>query len=405
MQSEADKMKKRNINGTNDGTEHGLLSIVKSLDARKYTMVIALLIIWGIFSVLTDGLFTSPRNLSNLFFQMCTIGILACGMVFIMVTGNIDISVGSVVGALGALVAVLMIKMEVPLVIAILVTVLAGVLIGLWHGYWIAYRGVPAMIATLASMTAFKGMTLGLTGGVTIGGFAVGFKALGQGYLPRIFSDYNDTSLILTSLFAVLVIVMDIRKRRSRIKYGFAVSGAAMFLLKEILVVLAIGIVGYILISYRGIPYAILILISVAIIWTYIANRTSFGRSIYAIGGNQEAARFSGINIKRNMLVMYAMMGFLSAIAALVLTARLNAATTSAGTMFEMDAIAAAVIGGTSPAGGVGTVFGAVIGALVMASLDNGMSLLNVDIMFQYIIKGMVLLIAVAIDAASRKKL
>ena len=158
------------------------------------------------------------------------------------------------------------------------------------------------------------------------------------------------------------------------------------------------------MISYRGIPYAILILIGVAVAWTYIANRTSFGRSIYAIGGNKEAARFSGINIKRNMLIMYSMMGFLSSIAALILTARLAAATTTAGTMFEMDSIAAAVIGGTSPAGGVGTVFGAVIGALVMASLDNGMSLLNVDIMFQYIIKGMVLLIAVAVDAASRKK-
>lgn len=387
------------------GAKQSLLGMIKSLDARKYTMVIALLVIWGIFSILTNGLFTSSRNLSNLFLQMCTIGILTCGMVFIMVTGNIDISVGSVVGALGALVAVLIIKWGVPPVWAILITVLAGILIGMWHGYWIAYRGVPAMIATLASMTAFKGVTLGLTGGVTISGFSEGFKALGQGYLPQLFLDYNDTSLILTVLLAVLFIITDIRKRRSRIKYGFKVPSAGMFVLKEVVVALAIGLVGYIMISYRGIPYAILVLMGVAFVWTYVANRTSFGRSIYAIGGNKEAARYSGINIKRNMLVMYAMMGFLSAIAALVLTTRLNAATTSAGTMFEMDAIAAAVIGGTSPAGGVGTVFGAVIGALVMASLDNGMSLLNVDIMFQYIIKGLVLLIAVAIDAASRKKL
>lgn len=386
-------------------SRQGLLSMIKSLDARKYTMVIALLVIWGIFSILTNGLFTSSRNLSNLFLQMCTIGILTCGMVFIMVTGNIDISVGSVVGTLGALVAVLIVKWGISPIWAILITILAGILIGMWHGFWISYRGVPAMIATLASMTAFKGVTLGLTGGVTISGFSEGFKALGQGYLPKLFTEYNDTSMIGIALLIVLFIITDLRKRRSRIKYGFTVPSGGVFVLKEVLVALAIGLVGYIMISYRGIPYAILILIGVAFVWTYIANRTSFGRSIYAVGGNKEAARYSGINIKRNMLIMYGMMGFLSAIAALVLTTRLNAATTSAGTMFEMDAIAAAVIGGTSPAGGVGTVFGAVIGALVMASLDNGMSLLNVDILFQYIIKGLVLLLAVAVDAASRKKM
>ena len=389
---------------SSNGKKEGILNIIKSLDARKYTMVIALLVIWGIFSLLTDGLFTSSRNLSNLFLQMCYIGILASGMVFIMVTGNIDISVGSVVGSLGALVAVLMINAKVPPVWAILITVFAGILIGTWHGYWIAYRGVPAMIATLASMTAFKGVTLGLTGGITISGFSDGFKAIGSGHLPVLFSNNNDTSIIISVAFIAILIFADVRRRRSRKKYGFAVSGIGVFIAKELIMAAAIAAVGYIMISYRGIPYAILILIGVAVAWTYIANRTSFGRSIYAIGGNKEAARFSGINIKRNMLVMYSMMGFLSSIAALILTARLAAATTTAGTMFEMDSIAAAVIGGTSPAGGVGTVFGAVIGALVMASLDNGMSLLNVDIMFQYIIKGMVLLIAVAVDAASRKK-
>ncbi len=382
----------------------GLIESLKALDARKYTMVIALLVIWGIFALLTDGLFISSRNLSNLFLQMCYIGILASGMVFIMVTGNIDISVGSVVGSLGALVAILMIKADVPPVWAIIITIVAGTLIGAWHGYWIAYRGVPAMIATLASMTAFKGVTLGLTGGVTISGFDDAFKAIGQGTLPSLFSDKNDTSIMITALFIGIFIIADIRKRRSRVRYGFEVSGLGIFVLKELIMAGAIAAVGYIMISYRGIPYAILIMIGVAVLWTYISNRTSFGRSIYAIGGNKEAARFSGINIKRNLLIMYSMMGFLSGIAGLILTARLAAATTTAGYLFEMDSIAAAVIGGTSPAGGVGTVFGAVIGALVMASLDNGMSLLNVDILYQYIIKGMVLLIAVAIDAASRSK-
>ncbi|MHB8062618.1 MAG: sugar ABC transporter permease [Ruminiclostridium sp.] len=384
-----------------------LIKSIKSLDARKYTMVIALLAIWGVFSLLTNGIFTSSRNLSNLFLQMCTIGILACGMVFIMVTGNIDISLGSAVGALGAFGAVLMVKFNVPPIWAILLTLLAGVLIGAWHGYWIAYRGVPAMIATLASMTALKGVTLGITGGVTVSGFSKGFKLLGQGYLPKLFfqdAKLNDTSLILTIIVIALFVLADIRKRKSYKRYGFKVLRTGMFILKEVSISLAIALVCYIMISYRGIPYAILILMAVAFILTFIGNKTPFGRSIYAIGGNQEAAKFSGITIKLNLMIMYCMMGLLSAIAALVFTARLNAATTSAGNMFEMDAIAAAVIGGTSPAGGVGTVMGAIIGALVMASLDNGMSLLNVNIMYQYIIKGLVLLLAVAIDAASRKK-
>jgi len=371
---------------------------IKSKDIRKYTMVVALLVIWGVFSFLTKGLFTSQRNLSNLFLQTSTIGILACGIVFIMVTGNIDISLGSAVGALGALAAALMINHDVSPVIAIIITLFSGVLLGLWHGYWIAYRRVPAMIATLASMTALKGVTLGITKGITISGFSDNFKAIGQGYVSK------NISLFITILAIVVFIFLDIRKRKSRIKYGFKVSNVPIMVLKNVLMAIVIGLVGNIMVGYRGIPYAIIILMGVAVVWTFIANKTPFGRSIYAIGGNVEAARFSGININRNMLIMYAMMGFLSAVAALVLTARLNAATTSAGTSFEMDAIAAAVIGGTSPAGGVGTVFGAVVGALVMASIDNGMSLLNVDILYQYIIKGLVLLLAVAIDAASRKK-
>jgi D-xylose transport system permease protein len=385
----------------------GLIESIKSMNARQYTMVIALLAIWITFSLLTDGIFTSSRNLSNLFLQMCTIGILACGMVFIMVTGNIDISLGSAIGALGALAAVLMINFNVPAIWAILITLLAGVALGAWHGYWIAYRGVPAMIATLASMTALKGVTLGLTGGVTISGFSDGFKALGQGYLPKLFfldAEFNDTSLILTAIVIILFIISDIQKRSAHMRYGFKVLSTWLFVIKEIIMSVIIALVCYIMISYRGIPFAIIILMTVAFIWTFIGTKTPFGRSIYAIGGNQEAARFSGINIKKNILVMYCMMGFLTAVAALVFTARLNAATTSAGTGFEMDAIAAAVIGGTSPSGGVGTVLGALVGGLVMASLDNGMSLLNVNIMYQYVIKGLVLLIAVAIDAASRKK-
>lgn len=391
----------------NNKNQRHALAVFRSLDARKYMMVLVLLAIWGIFSILTNGLFTSSRNLSNLFLQMCTVGILTCGMMFIMVTGNIDISLGSVLGSLGALAAVLIINEKVNPFVAALITLAAGIAVGAWHGYWIAYRGVPAMIATLASMVAFKGVTLGITAGVTISGFPDSFKMIGQGYLPKFFlpdANFNDTSLILTALIAVALVVMNIFSRRTRISYGFQVPGFWREFATNALSIIGIGAVGYIMISYRGIPVSILIMLVVAYICNFVAIKTPFGRSIYAIGGNKEAARYSGININRNMMIMYCIMGLLNAVAALVYTTRLNAATTSAGVSMEMDVIAACVIGGTSPAGGVGTIFGGIIGALVMASLDNGMSLLNLDIMYQYVIKGLVLLFAVAIDASSRKK-
>ena len=391
----------------NEKNQKNILAVFRSLNARKYMMVVVLLAIWCIFSILTRGLFTSSRNLSNLFLQMCTVGILTCGMMFIMVTGNIDISLGSVLGTLGALAAVLIINEKVNPILAALITLAAGIAVGAWHGYWISYRNVPAMIATLASMVAFKGLTLGITAGVTISGFPDSFKLIGQGYLPKVFlpnANFNDSSLILTVGIAVIFVVMNLSNRRTRIRYGFLVPSIWKGLAGIVLVCVGIGAVGYIMISYRGIPISILILLVAAYICNFIANKTPYGRSIYAIGGNKEAARYSGININRNMMIMYCIMGLLNAVAALVYTTRLNAATTSAGTSMEMDVIAACVIGGTSPAGGVGTIFGGIIGALVMASLDNGMSLLNLDIMYQYVIKGLVLLFAVAIDAASRKK-
>jgi D-xylose transport system permease protein len=385
-----------------------ILGVLTASGAREYMMVIVMLLIWAIFSLLTNGLFMSARNLSTLFMQMCTIGILACGMVFIMVTGNIDISVGSVLGTLGALMAVLNLKIGLGPVFSIFITLLGGILVGLWHGYWIAYRKVPAMIATLSSMTAFKGLTLFLTGGITIGGFAGNLLWIGKGYLPKLFLPENvlihDTSLLLILVLLVLFIISDFRRRVSLKAYGLKVPNIIITTVRLVFISFAILAVGYIMITYRGIPNAIIILAIVVFSWSFIGNHTSFGRAIYAIGGSSEAARMSGINIQRTLLINYAMMGLLTAMAALVFTTRLNAATTTAGTMFEMDAIAASVIGGTSPAGGVGTVFGAIIGALIMASLDNGMSLLNVDILFQYLIKGLVLLVAVAVDSQSRNR-
>lgn len=374
---------------------------------RQYTMVIALLSIWVTFTILTEGIFITSRNLSNLFLQMCTIGILACGMVLVMVAGHIDLSVGSVAGTLGAVVAVLMVKGGIGTIPAILITLACGLAVGCWHGFWISYRGVPAFIVTLASMTAFKGITLAVTKGATIGEFDNLFKALGQGYVPKLFfrdANFNDTSAIIGIAFIIAYALFDLRKRNTRKKYGFEVLSMPVQILRIILVSAVIALICSIMIRYMGIPYAILLLIGIVILFTFITEKTTFGRHVYAIGGNKEAARLSGINIKKTNLIIFVLMGLLSAVAAIVFTARLNAATTAAGNLFELDAIAACVIGGTSTLGGAGTVFGAIIGALVMASLDNGMSLMNLPIMYQYAIKGLILLLAVWTDFATKKK-
>jgi len=376
-------------------------------NVRQYTMIAALLIIWIIFSVLTKGLFITPRNLSNLFLQMCTIGILTGGMLLVMVAGHIDLSIGSVCGTLGALAAYLMTRTGLHPILAILITLVAGFMVGSWHGYWVAYRGVPAFIATLSSMIAFKGFTLFITNGKTIGEFPPFFKAIGQGYIPRVAfpeAPFHDLTLAVFVISIALFLIMDIRKRNKRILNGFRVLPISLEIIKIIVTSAGIAVVGYVLTSYRGMPFAILILSSVVIAFTIITTRMPFGRHVYAIGGNSEAAKLSGVNTKKTLLKIFMLMGTLCGVASIVFTARLNAATTAAGSLFELDTIAACIIGGTSTTGGIGTVFGAIIGALVMASLDNGMSLLNVEIMYQYIIKGAILLLAVWIDIANKRK-
>jgi len=240
------------------------------------------------------------------------------------------------------------------------------------------------------------------------------FKAIGQNYLPNI-NKYeigilgttftlNDTSALFAVLCVIIFIVLDLRKRITRKKYGFEVLPKRLQIFKMLLMGLLISSVFSIMVTYQGIPYSILVLLGIMVLYTFIANRTTIGRYIYAIGGNKEAAKLSGINIKRITMLIFINMGILSAIASIVFTARSNSATSKAGEMFELDAIAAAVIGGTSTMGGEGTVMGAVIGALVMSSLDNGMSLMNLGSMYQLIVKGLILLLAVAVDIATRKR-
>jgi D-xylose transport system permease protein len=374
---------------------------------RQYTMIAALVVIWIFFAVMTDGTFISPRNLSNLFLQTVTVAIVACGMVLIIVTGNIDLSVGSVAGFCGAVGAVLQVKYGWDTPSTILAVLITGLIIGAWHGFWVAWKKVPAFIVTLASMLAFRGAILGVTGGATISPMRDSFKEIGTGYIPDLFTargGFNDTSAFLAAVGIILFVWFEIRQRKKRAETGFQQHPLWMDAGRIAVISLAIAGAFSIMIFNEGIPYAVLVLLAVVLLFRFIGDRTVFGRRLYAIGGNADAAMLSGISIRKNIMALYMLFGSLVALAGIVMTARLNAATTSAGMNMELDAIAAAVIGGTSLMGGEGKITGAAIGALIMSSLDNGMSLMNIDITWQYIIKGLILLTAVWADVSMRSR-
>ena len=317
-------------------------------------------------------------------------------------------------GFTGAVCAMCMIKLEWGVAPSVLATAAMGLAIGAWHGFWVAYRKVPAFIVSLASMLAFRGLIIGITGGQTQGlemapeEAASAFKLIGQGYLPTIRAaeegQLHDTSLYFSIAVILIFVVTRLRRRAARVKYGFSVPPMYLEILGLALTSALIAAFALLMVVYLGIPWSVIFVLVLAVLFSFIANNTTFGRHLYAIGGNPDAARLSGINVKRNTFGLFMLMGVMTALAGIVYTSRLNAATTSAGQNAELDAIAAAVIGGTSLMGGEGTIYGAIIGALVMTSLDNGMSLMNLDITFQYVIKGLILLLAVWVDMAQRKK-
>lgn len=367
------------------------------IDVRAYTMIAALLSIWILFSLLHER-FLSATNLSNLFLQMSATAILAIGMVLVIVAGHIDLSIGSLVGLTGGIAAMLNVWYDWPTVPVILATVAIGAAIGFVQGWIIAYRAVPAFIVTLGGMLMFRGILFGTTGSVTIAPLSPSLKSVGQAYIADLIGWIIGIIALLAAAYLVL------RKRNARLRYGFKVESLAVSLLRMVLIgAFILGFV-YLMNSYKGIPVPFIMVVVLALVFTFISKNTTFGRQVYAIGGNPEAARLSGINIKRRVLTVFILCNTLAAVAALVLTARLNAATMSSGQNAELDAIAACVIGGTSLMGGAGTIVGAVIGALVMASLDNGMSLMNMESFWQYIVKGGILVLAVYVDIYSRQR-
>lgn len=390
-------------------TKEGNLKLLKTLfksNIRQYGMFIALFVIMIIFNILTKGTFSSARNLTNLYLQTGYIAVLAVGMVLVIVAGHIDLSVGSVAAFTGAIAAILQVKMGLPTIPTIILTMAVGCLIGMWQGFWIAYRGVPAFIVSLASMLIFRGAVIGITKGQTIGPFNESFNKISVGYLANIGGNekIHMVSVIVGLVAIALYIVVEFKRRKTRVSYGFDILPKSFFAGKLAIVSSLIMMFILSMALYKGIPYTVIIVVLIVGLYTFITSKTPIGRHVYALGGNLEAARLSGINTKKTLFAVFTSMGVLASLTGIIYSARLNSAAPSAGSLFELDAIAASFIGGASANGGIGSVFGAIIGALVMASINNGMSLMNMDISYQYMIKGLVLLLAVWFDISTRNK-
>ncbi|MBV1787635.1 sugar ABC transporter permease [Marinobacterium sp. D7] len=374
-----------------------MLKRLTTAQMQMLVMVAALLIIAVFFTLATDGSFISSRNVSNLIRQTAIVGILAIGMVFVIISAEIDLSVGSMMGLLGGIAAIMDVWYGVPLPLTILITLASGLLLGLFNGWWVAYQKVPSFIVTLAGMLAFRGALVGLTDGSTVAPTSGALSSIGQSYLP---GGWGWSFGILVGAGLLLSVM---KKRGSQRLHDLKPAPVAFDYGKAGVTVLALLGLLWVLEEYRGLPTPVLIMAALILVMTLVSRRTAFGRRIYAIGGNLEAARMSGVNVEMNKMLVFGLNGLIVAIAALILTSRLGAGSPSAGNMAELDAIAACVIGGTSLAGGIGSVFGAIMGALIMASLDNGMSMLDVPTFWQMIVKGGILLLAVWMDAKTRK--
>ena len=365
---------------------------------RAYTMILALAGIWLFFHYKTGGIFLTPRNLSNLMIQTSVTGVLAVGMLMVIVSGNIDLSVGSVIGLAGGIMAVLLTNQGWGLGPALLAAVLLSMAIGVFNGVLVAYAQIPAFIVTLGGLLAWRGAIKGLTAGETIPIALAPFKAIGQQYIPL------SVGWAIAGLALIALIAAALARVRGARKHGLAGISAGQQILGVALPALGILAFIYMMNSYQGVPIPVLIFLIVALLGAFITQYTTFGRYLYAIGGNPDAARLSGINIRHHIVLVYCLLGALVGIAAMIYTARVGSASPDAGVLKELDAVAACVIGGASLMGGRGTVFGACLGALIMASLDNGMSLLNVQDYLQDIIKGSILVAAVGLDMIGRKR-
>lgn len=377
-----------------------LASLFKA-NIRQYGMIIALVLIMLLFQILSGGILLQPLNITNLILQNSYILVLAIGMVLVIITGHIDLSVGSIAAVIGAVAAIMMVHMQVPVWAAILISLLIGALIGAWQGFWIAYVGIPSFIVTLAGMLLFRGLTMVVLEGQSISSFPSAFLGISAGFIPDFTGSVGGlklTTIIVGIVLTLIFVWNELRLRRLQHKYQVQRLPVIWFVLKLVLLAAVLNSLMFILAMYEGIPNILIILAVLIALYTFVTNRTVIGRHIYATGGNVRAAALSGIKTKRVTFLVFVNMGVLSALAGLIFASRLSAATPKAGTLFELDAIAACFIGGASATGGVGTVIGAIIGGLVMGVMNNGMSLIGISIDWQQAIKGLVLLLAVAFD-------
>lgn len=376
---------------------------------REYGMFIALFVIMGVFTATTDGVFISPRNISNLLNQTGYIAVLAVGMTLVIVIRHIDLSVGFLAGFLGAIAAIALTAWGLPVYVVIPLVMALGVVAGCITAFPVAYWGIPSFVASLAGWLIYRGAILLVTlktGTIIIPDAA--FNAIGNGYIPdfpgleSFLPDLHKLTLLLGLIAIILYIIGEINSRRNKIAYNFEVLSTNLFIVKMIFISALAALVTWVLAGYNGLSWTVVIVLLVVGIYHFITTQTVLGRHIYAVGGNPEAAQLSGINVKKLIFVVFGSMGMLSALSGILFASRLQSATTTAGQLFELDAIAAAYVGGVSAAGGVGKVTGSLIGALVMLSLTSGMNLMSIDISSQYIVRGAVLVLAVIFDVATR---
>jgi len=389
------------------------------------------------FQITTNGVMLKSLNVTNVFLQNGYILVMALGMLLIIVIGHIDLSVGSVAGFLGAIVAVLMVGVTVPVLgkvqldplLAVAFTLIAGGLIGVWQGFWVAYLRVPSFIVTLAGMLLFRGATLFMLGGQPIGPFPESFRAISSGFIPEIVGTIPDpfgtaappirllgivmpiggdplqlTTLLLGAILSGFLVVLAYRGRREQLKYGFSVPSVAQFWLRNALIILGIMFIAYRLAGYKGLPIVALIAFILIGIYMFVTLRTTLGRRIYAVGGNAKAAMLSGVNAKWMVFLTFINMGVLAALGGMIIAARFNSATPKAGYGFELDVIAATFVGGASAYGGVGTVAGTVIGAVFFGLLNIGMGVMSIPIDYQFMFKALVLLFAVYFDVRGKTR-
>jgi len=373
---------------------------------RQSGIFVAFVAIVVLFAILTHGDLLLANNITNLVLQYTYILVLAIGMVIVIIGGHIDLSVGSVAALAGAVSAVLVIKNDQPWWVGVLAAIAVGLLVGVWQGFWVAFVGIPAFITTLAGMLLFRGLTWKVLNNVSLSGFPKSYQDIGNGFINGWFggNGYDLFTLVIFAIALVGYAVSSYRARRARMAYNQPVAAVPLFIVKILIVSAVVMWFAWQLAHARGLPYVLIILGAFVMIYTVVTTRTIFGRHVYAIGGNLAAATLSGVKVKWVNFGIMLNMGFLAGVAGVLFSARLNGAQPGAGNLFELDAIAASFIGGAAVTGGVGRVTGAIVGGLVMAVLSNGMLLLGYGLGTQQIVKGLVLVAAVAFDVVNKRR-